>query len=109
MDFNLEHVRAPAEKATLNSIRSGERAKLKEACRDFESIFLKQMLNAMKKTVDKSELINGGMAEDLFEDMLYDEYAKIMAKTGSFGLADMMFRQLDGKASEPLQAGIVKL
>lgn len=68
--------------------------KLKQACLDFSAIFIKQMLNAMKKTVPKSGMMDGGMAEEIFEDMLYDEYAKSMAQTAGFGLAEMMYDQL---------------
>lgn len=70
-----------------------EEAKLKEVCRDFEAIFIKQMLDSMRKTVQKTGLLDGGMAEDIFDDMLYDEHAKIMSKTGSFGIADLLYRQ----------------
>ncbi len=41
------------------------------------------MLNVMRKTVEKEGLLDGGMSEDIFEDMLYDEYAKKMAETAS--------------------------
>jgi flagellar protein FlgJ len=70
-----------------------ELAKLREVCQDFEAIFIKQMLDAMRKTVTKTGLIDGGMAEDIFEDMLYEERAKLMAKTGSFGIADILYNQ----------------
>jgi flagellar protein FlgJ len=73
---------------------SGEQAKLLEACRDFEALFIKQMLDAMRKTVGKTGLLDGGMAEDIFEDMLYDEYAKKMADTAGFGLAETLYREL---------------
>ncbi len=69
-------------------------SKLFQACQDFEAIFLKQMLNVMRKTVNKGELLNGGFAEDVFEDMLYDEYAKKMAKNSGFGLSEMLYREL---------------
>ena len=75
----------------------GDDAKLKQACEDFSAIFIKQMLNSMKKTVHKTGMMDGGMAEEIFEDMLYDEYAKTMAKTADFGLSGMMYRQLSGK------------
>jgi len=68
--------------------------KLYEACQDFEALFIKQMLNSMRKTVNKTGLMEGGMAEDVFEDMLYDEYAKIMSKTAGLGLADMVYKQV---------------
>ena len=70
-----------------------ELKKLREASQDFEAIFIKLMLDAMRKTVPKGGLIDGGMAEDIFEDLLYEERAKIMAKTGSLGLADMIYNK----------------
>jgi Rod binding domain-containing protein len=65
-----------------------------KVCQDFEAIFIKQMLSAMKKTVPKNDLLNGGFAEEIFEDMLYDEYAATMAKTARFGLSNLLYRQL---------------
>jgi flagellar protein FlgJ len=69
-------------------------SELYKACLDFESIFIKQMLDVMRKTVQKEGLLNGGMAEDIYQDMLYDEYAKKMAETAQFGLAETIYRQV---------------
>jgi flagellar protein FlgJ len=80
---------ANAERKLTGSER--ELKKLREASEDFEAIFIKQMLDAMRKNVPKGGLLDGGMAEEIFEDMLYEERAKLMAKTGSFGIADMIF------------------
>jgi Rod binding domain-containing protein len=71
---------------------------LYKVCLEFEAIFIKQMLNSMRKTVEKSGLLDGGLAEDFFEDMLYDEYAKKMASTANFGLAAMIYGQLQPSA-----------
>ncbi len=70
---------------------------LYKACVDFESLFIKQMLNAMRETVPKDGLLDGGLGRDIFEDMLYDEYAKKMAETASFGLADTIYLQFASK------------
>jgi len=80
--------------SSLQGKRSVRDKKLYGVCQDFEAIFIKQMLNAMRKTVDKSGLIDGGMAEEIFEDMLYDEYAKKMSRTARFGLAEILYDQL---------------
>lgn len=68
--------------------------KLYEVCVEFEALFIKQMLSAMRKSVQKTGLLDGGMAQDIFEDMLYDEYAKTMAKSAGFGLADTVYLEL---------------
>lgn len=68
--------------------------KMREVCHEFEAIFIKQMLDAMRKTVPESGFTGGSLTEDIFEDMLYDEYAKAMSRTANLGIADMMYKQL---------------
>ena len=75
-------------------------SKLFKVSQEFEAIFIKQMLNVMRKSVSKTGLLDGGMAEEIFEDMLYDEYAQKMAESGSFGIADMIYRQLNANGTE---------
>lgn len=72
-------------------------SELYKQCQEFESIFVNMMLKEMRKTVDKSGLIDGGQAEDIFQDMLYDEYAKDMTKAAGFGLSDQIYLQLNGR------------
>ncbi len=69
-------------------------SRLYKVCVEFEAIFIKQMLNSMRRTVEKAGLLDGGLAEEFFEDMLYDEYAKKMAENASLGLAAMIYGQL---------------
>lgn len=73
---------------------SMDKDKLLDVCRDFESLFIKQMLDSMRKTVNKSGLIERGMGEDIFEDMLYDEYAKKIANTANLGISRLLYNQL---------------
>lgn len=74
----------------------GDKDKLKAACQDFESLFVKQMLDSMRKTVTKSGLMDGGFGEEIYQDFLYDEYAKEIAQTANLGIAKMMYKQLGG-------------
>ena len=70
-----------------------QNSELYKACQDFEALFIKQMLDVMRKTVHKEDdMLGGGMGQDIYEDMLYDEYAKKMAATAQFGLADMIYQ-----------------
>jgi peptidoglycan hydrolase FlgJ len=71
---------------------------LYKACLDFESLFIRQMLEVMRKSVHREgDLLGGGMTRDVFESMLYDEYAKKMAQTAGFGLAETIYRQVSSK------------
>jgi len=67
---------------------------LYKQCQEFESIFVNMMVKEMRDTVGKGDLMNGGQAEEIFSDMLYDEYSKGMTKASNFGLADSIYRQL---------------
>jgi peptidoglycan hydrolase FlgJ len=68
--------------------------KVKKLASDFESMFMEQMLKSMRSSVQKSGLIDGGNAEDIYTSMLDSEYAKAMGGKGSNGIADMVERQL---------------
>ena len=94
---------APAAQATRQAqgqSRIDKSSRLYKVSQEFEAIFIKQMLNVMRKSVSKTGLMDGGMAEEIFEDMLYDEYAQKMAESGSFGIADMIYRQLNSNCTE---------
>ncbi len=66
---------------------------LYEKSLEMESYIVKQMLSSMRKTIMRA---NGeqSYAEQMYEDMLYDEYAAAMTKNAGFGLADQMYLQL---------------
>lgn len=89
------HIPSAETNKTIN-----KNSKLFKVCQEFEAIFIKQMLNVMRKTVVKNELFHGGFVEEIFEDMLYDDYSKKMAQTGHFGLSEMLYKQLDNQETE---------
>ncbi|MBN1500950.1 MAG: rod-binding protein [Spirochaetes bacterium] len=68
--------------------------KLMDTCIEMESLFVKQMFNTMRKTVEKGEMFHGGNAEDIFEDMLYDEYSLNVSKNSNLGIAKKMYEQM---------------
>ncbi|MBN1699482.1 MAG: rod-binding protein [Spirochaetales bacterium] len=89
-----------AGKNAVTSNGNKKNGKLYKACREFEAIYIKQMLDVMRKTVNKTGLLDGGFAQDVFEDMLYDEYAKKMAENAGFGLSDALYKQLSSYVEE---------
>ena len=71
--------------------------KLWDACVEVESLFVAKMLKEMRKTVPKNEWLHGGHAEEIFEDMLYDEYAHNMSKNYNFGMARLLYDEMSRK------------
>lgn len=88
-----------------NALGTGKKAevtvdkssKLYEQCEALEEFLLKNLINGMRKTVQKSNLIDTGFAGEMYEDMLYDEYTKEFAKNSKMGFAEMAYLELTGQ------------
>lgn len=78
----------------VNEKSSRDLVRLKEVSQDFEALLMNQMFKSMRQTVTKTKLIDGGMAEDIFEDMLYDEYSKSFSRSKKLGISEMIFNQM---------------
>ncbi|MDR1306007.1 MAG: rod-binding protein [Treponema sp.] len=72
-------------------------SKLYEQCRALETFLVKNLLTGMRKTVLKTDLIDTGFAGEVYEDMLWDEYAKTYSERANFGLADQAYLELTGQ------------
>ena len=90
----LQYENVQPNRSIQNVKLNKQENELRKACEEFEAIFVKQMLKSMKSTINKSGLLDGGFAEEIYDDMLYDEYAKKMTKTANFGIANSLYRQL---------------
>jgi Rod binding domain-containing protein len=60
---------------------------VKQTAREFEGMFLGQMLNEMWATVDIDPEFGGGNGEAMFRGMLIDEYGKNLMTKGGLGIA----------------------
>jgi len=103
LNYNNRPLRVPTGAAQVQATGArvadtthvDKKSKLFEQCQEFESIFVKMMLKEMRNSVDKKDsLLSGGWAEDIYSDMLDDEYSKSIAKKAGFGLADQLYKQL---------------
>lgn len=70
-------------------------SRLYEKSMELESFFVKQMLSSMRKTLNTE---GSGFGKQMYEDMLYDEYATAMTKNAGFGIADQIYLELSRNA-----------
>ncbi len=82
------------EETLKKAAETGDDKKLKEACQEFESVFLNMMLSTMRKTIPDGGLVEKSQGTKTFESMLDEEYAKSLSKSGGIGLADVLEAQL---------------
>ncbi len=79
-------------------------AAIDETARDFEAMFMTEMLKPMFEGIQPDETFGGGKGEEVFNSLMLDEYGKTMASTGTVGIAELVKQQLiemQSKANEP--------
>ena len=79
-------------------------AALEEVAAQFESIFLQQMLKAMRDATVKSDLFDSSQM-DTYQSMADQQLAVNLAENGGIGLARMMVEQMQSKGYVPEAAG----
>ncbi len=84
---NKKTIQATADQ--LDPSKSND--ELKKACDGFEELFVHKMLQVMRQSTEKSGLISGGRGEEIFQDMLDENYAQMITKTEALGLSKMIF------------------
>lgn len=84
--------------------KGSQREQLAQAARQFEAIFLRQMLSAARKADFGAPLL-GGQGLDTFRTMQDEHFADAASQSGAFGLAAMIERQLAAQLAPPPKAG----
>ena len=84
-----------AEKAVGKAAKQAkEMQRMRDAAEDFESLFVTQMYQAMRRTAPPTKLFGNTQNEELFRGMLDQETANQAAHSGSFGLGESLYQQM---------------
>lgn len=70
---------------------------LRAACTEMESLFINYLFKEMRATIDKSGLISGGRAEEIFTSMLDVELSRKISSVGGIGLSAILLEQLGSR------------
>lgn len=70
--------------------------KLREACTNFEAVFISKLWEQMRATVPKGGYLNSPQ-EDMYRSMFDRDFSEKLAKDGGIGLGDMLYGQLKGR------------
>jgi peptidoglycan hydrolase FlgJ len=71
-----------------------EHPEVRKVAKQFEGLFIHQMVSAMRKTVVKGGLIPESNAERVYQSMLDSNYSEKMADTEQLGLSQMIYDHL---------------
>ncbi|MBQ4132874.1 MAG: rod-binding protein [Desulfovibrionaceae bacterium] len=86
-------------------IQGGENKEkqLRQACQDFEAVFIQKIWEQMRKSIPKDGYLHS-RDEEMYQSMFDVEFSKKMASAGGIGLADMLYEQLNVKLGQASRA-----
>lgn len=90
--LNAESKQADKLKQSLQNAQTKEQAE--KVAKEFEAIFISQMLKHMYAGIESDPLFGGGSAETIYRDMTLDEYGKTLSETGRLGIADSVMKEI---------------
>ena len=81
---------------TMSASDQKKQAELKEAAAAFEGMFLSMMMKTMRKASEsfESTLVKKSNAEDIFTEMLDNEYVDLITKSPDTGLGNSLYQYL---------------
>ena len=85
----LSRAKTPAPTAKIT-----DADKAAKAAKDFEAVFINEMVGTMFEGIGTDGPFGGGPGEAIFRSMMIENYSKTIAAQGGFGLADAVKREL---------------
>jgi len=70
-------------------------AKLRQACADFESIFVNYVLRSARKTLPQQGLFHDTHEGKIYESMMDEQMARSVTRGRGLGLGELLYEQLE--------------
>ena len=80
--------------APVETRKVPEDPKVRQVARNFESLFVNQLVSEMRKTIEHDGLIPQSHAEKVYQSMLDTEYSQRISDSGQIGLSDLIYQHL---------------
>ncbi len=66
----------------------------KESAREFEAVFISEMMKPMFEGIEVDEMFGGGKGEEIFRSMMLQEYGKEIASLDVIGIQNQVLNKL---------------
>lgn len=90
----VDPVPARGEQLTARAAGASTREQAEAVAKEFERMFLSEMLKPMFSGLKTEAPFGGGASEDMFRPMLIDQYADQLTKAGGIGVADKVLGEI---------------
>lgn len=76
------------------ALNSKDDEQIKKSSKEIESIFANMMLKEMRKSIDKSDLVESAPGREVWEGMFDEKIADEISSGRGLGLSEMIYKQL---------------
>lgn len=77
-----------ATRSLKNATKIDQQSQIDAVARDFEAMFITEMMKPMFEGLETDGQFGGGKTEEVFRGLMLEEYGKMIAETGQLGIAD---------------------
>jgi len=67
---------------------------IQKTCQQFEAFFIYYLLKVMRQSIPKTNIIDGGRGEEIYQSLMDQEMANKLASSGGIGLAGLLLDRL---------------
>ncbi len=97
--MNFDAISAQSQSITakmggFSSLKNMNPQQAEAASKDFESLFVSQMMEQMFGESIGSEAFGSDDTDEIYKSLMVQEYGKIITKSGGIGIADYVKREL---------------
>jgi murein DD-endopeptidase MepM/ murein hydrolase activator NlpD len=86
----------PAVPDTLMRSRAGASGDVREAAREFESLFVAYLLKVTRETLEEAESSGaGGLGNGIYTELFDQELSRVIAHHGVLGIGDLLVNRLE--------------
>ena len=78
----------------ISPTSTGKDARLKQACADFESIFIYYMFKSMRKSLPQNGLLDNTQEQKFYQSMADQAISENIARGRGMGLGKLLYNQL---------------
>ena len=89
---SINSIKAAKEIQNLKSQR--DHNKMRKVAKDFEAVFISQMLQPMFQNLEAEKPFGGGHGEDVWRSLQVQEYGKAITEAGGIGIAEKVMREM---------------
>lgn len=95
VDLNIKEIPQQTDATLVSHTKKEDIQKIKKACKDFESVFIYQLLKTMRQTIPKTSGMGSLSGKDTYNMLMDQKVAEELSSKGNgVGLQKVLFEQL---------------